>query len=188
MNKQFLHLLKEEAASPIFHKSLRRYQFFLNRRDGFTLLEILLVIVLSSILAGGFSSLLFWQARLYSMTSERNINTARFLDTHLLVQKVLHSLNPKDLKDSITTEIASGTGASAKIFFRFDNTAKQLLWEGAGVLEQIVGTFTYNGKTNAGTTGADWQTNWATAVVQIDLKTTGDYPETLRILVHPKNK
>jgi hypothetical protein len=153
-------------------------------------MELLLAVLLVSIIAGGFGSLLIWQTRLYVQTTERNHNTARLMDAQLLMVKVLRSLSPLDLDESDGTQIASGaTGIPpSRQYFTFDTAKKQLLWEGTPILDQVVGTFSFNGQTTAGAGGADWRNNWATGVVTIDLVTTGVNPEPLRMLVHPRKQ
>lgn len=152
-------------------------------RMGFSLMEVLLYVALASIFAGALGSLMIWESRVYSMTSERNGNTARLMDAHLLMVKVLRDLNPINLAPSSNkTQVASGS----EIVFAFDNAQKCLLWKGSPILDQIVGSFTYNGFDTA--VGANWTAFWATGVIQIDLETTGNYPEPLRILIHPQKK
>lgn len=156
-------------------------------------MEVLLAALLVAMIAGALGGFLIRETWVYSMITERNGNTARLMDAQLLFLKVLRDLNPIDLAETSDYRlIASGTPGDpfARSFFRFDNAQKKLFWEETPILEQVVGTFSFNGLTTAGTAGggANWQVNWASSTLQIDLQTTGNSPEPLRILVHPKKK
>ncbi len=153
----------------------------MKQRTAFTLMEILLVVLLSTILAGGLAGLLIWETRVYSMTSERNANTARLMDAYLLMLKILRPLNPIELVPSGQSGVSSATTILA-----FDDSGKRLLWQGFPILDRIEGEFSYNGHPRADNTGANWAVNWATAVIRIEMMTTGDHPEPLSILVHPR--
>lgn len=154
-------------------------------RNGFTLMEILLVTALLAVLTAASFSIIYWQMRIQSHVTQNAVIMNRLVNTQMMMRKVLRSLPPESLSVD-ADDITYHRGPSDDVEL-FSYSANNLEYDGETILEGVVASFSKIVATDTSNISGDLNKN-ATDLIWVDISTTGRETRNIRFVVRPRGQ